>query len=221
MQETKESGNSEPMWPSLIALGAAASLYICMPDTVAIHGPPWLLLAIVFGLMIPGEICHSMGKHLMCKLISYGVLSMLTGAMIWSVVHHVLAISNKTLAPDRLLVSAVVLWVTNILVFACWYWRLDAGGPHKRGQTKGHKEGAFLFPQMTLNAADLDVADEDLDAWAPQFVDYLFLSFNTSTALSPTDVPALSRWAKCLMMIQASISLTVIVVLAARAVNIL
>jgi hypothetical protein len=58
-------------------------------------------------------------------------------------------------------------------------------------------------------------------AWSPNFVDYLFLAFNTSTALSPTDVPVLSRWAKLLMMVQAMISLTVIVVLASRAINIL
>ncbi len=57
--------------------------------------------------------------------------------------------------------------------------------------------------------------------WEPNFVDYLFLAFNTSTAFSPTDVPVLSRWAKILMMIQALISLLVIALLAAKAINIL
>ena len=221
MENKKEEALiQEPMWPSLVALTSAAALYTVMPDRVAITGPPWLLLAIVFGLMIPGEIAHNMGKHVVCKVVSYSVLSMLTGAMTWSIVHHVMAISYKTLPPDRLLVSAIVLWVTNILVFAGWYWRLDAGGPHKRSSIKGHKEGAFLFPQMTLSDTALGETEE-IENWSPQFVDYLFLSFNTSTALSPTDVPALSRWAKGLMMVQASLSLTVIVFLAARAVNIL
>ncbi len=62
-------------------------------------------------------------------------------------------------------------------------------------------------------------ADEEL--WSPNFIDYLFLAFNTSTAFSPTDVPVLERWAKVLMMLQSLISLTVLALLAARAVNIL
>jgi len=109
--------------------------------------------------------------------------------------------------------------VANILVFASWYWRLDAGGPHKRDQTHGHSDGAFLFPQMTMDpAAKIAAGEQD---WSPSFIDYLFLAFNTSTAFSPTDVPVLSRWAKVLMMTQAMISLLVIALLAARAVNIL
>jgi uncharacterized membrane protein len=113
--------------------------------------------------------------------------------------------------PAELLRSAAALWVSNILVFASWYWRLDAGGPNARERRGEHTEGAFLFPQMTLPDSD----------WMPGFVDYLFLAFNTSTAFSPTDVPVLSRWAKGMMMVQSTISLTTIALLAARAVNIL
>lgn len=72
---------------------------------------------------------------------------------------------------------------------------------------------------MTLNA-DTRAAMGEED-WSPNFVDYLFLAFNTSTAFSPTDVPVLSRWAKVLMMLQAFISFTTVALLAARAVNIL
>ena len=57
--------------------------------------------------------------------------------------------------------------------------------------------------------------------WSPRFIDYLFLAFNTSTALSPTDTPILSRWAKILVILQALISLTLVAVLAARAVNVM
>ena len=59
------------------------------------------------------------------------------------------------------------------------------------------------------------------ERWSPHFADYLFLAFNTSTAFSPADVPPLSRWAKMLMMIQSMISLLILAVLAARAINIL
>jgi len=115
--------------------------------------------------------------------------------------------------------SAAALWLSNILVFASWYWRLDAGGPHKRAQRADHSRGAFLFPQMTMESERRHAAG--FPEWSPNFIDYLFLAFNTSTAFSPTDVPVLSRWAKVLMMLQSIISLLVIALLAARAVNIL
>jgi hypothetical protein len=98
----------------------------------------------------------------------------------------------------------LLFWFTNIQVFALWYWRLDAGGPHRRDSRAGHPEGAFLFPQMTMSPEAKATAGEEL--WTPNFVDYLFLTFNTSIALSPTDVPVLARWAKVLMILQAMIS---------------
>jgi len=121
------------------------------------------------------------------------------------------ALPDHKVAPKDLLTSACALWMSNILVFASWYWRLDAGGPNQRDLRAAHTEGAFLFPQMTLNDP----------GWTPGFVDYLFLAFNTSTAFSPTDVPVLSRWAKGMMMVQSTISFTTVALLAARAVNIL
>ena len=117
-----------------------------------------------------------------------------------------------------LLRSAAALWVTNFLVFASWYWRLDAGGPHARHLRGSHAKGDFLFPQMTLAPDTQMPLDPD---WSPGFVDYLFLAFNTSTAFSPTDSPVLARWAKLAMMLQSSISLATLALLAARAVNIL
>jgi uncharacterized membrane protein len=126
---------------------------------------------------------------------------------------------GKRQTPERLLVSAAGLWISNILVFASWYWRLDAGGPNQREVRGSHTGGAFLFPQMSLDP-DLkkQIAGEH---WSPGFVDYLFLAFNTSTAFSPTDVPVLTRWAKLMMMVQSLISLTTLAVVAARAINIL
>src|SRR5262249_59983925 len=119
-------------------------------------------------------------------------------------------------APLELLRSAVSLWVTNVLVFALWYWRLDAGGPHRLEARTRHTEGAFFFPQMMQGAP----AGASRD-WSPGFIDYLFIAFNTSTAFSPTDTPVLSRWAKVLSMLQALISLAVVAILAARAVGML
>ena len=139
--------------------------------------------------------------------------------MCWSLWLLVAALPGHKQTPPDLLRSAAALWITNILVFASWYWRLDAGGPTARELRGAHTDGAFLFPQMTLNDETKRAMGETW--WTPGFVDYLFLAFNTSTAFSPTDTPVLSRWAKLLMMIQSLISLATVVLLAARAVNIL
>lgn len=99
----------------------------------------------------------------------------------------------------------------NILAFAVWYWEIDGGGPARRHPGR-HSSTDFAFPQQQ---------DDDglVEGWSPGFVDYLFLAFNTSIAFSPTDTLVLSRRAKLLMMAQALISLVVLAVLAARAIN--
>lgn len=214
----KSPKTSEAMWPSLIAMAAAGALHGLLPAHLS-TGPRWMLLVIVFGVLLPGELFHLAGKHKMCKILGYIAISTVTLAMIHSVIRLVNAIPLHEIKPEQLLRSAIVLWATNILVFAGWYWKLDAGGPHKRDLRKTHDDGAFLFPQMTINGPTDD--PDQRKNWTPHFIDYLFLAFNTSTALSPTDVPVLSRWAKVLMMIQAMISLAVVGLLAARAVNIL
>jgi hypothetical protein len=139
--------------------------------------------------------------------------------MIWSLGLLIAALPAHKETPADLLESAAALWITNIIVFASWYWRLDGGGPYQRELRGVHTDGAFLFPQMTLDQQARIAMGEQ--CWNPGFIDYLFVAFNTSTAFSPTDVPVLSRWAKVLMMIQSLISLATIALLAARAVNIL
>jgi hypothetical protein len=173
----------------------------------------------VLVLLVPTIISHRVGHHSLNQILGYIVNGVITLAMIASLALLIRAVTAHTITPPQLLRSAAALWMSNILVFASWYWRLDAGGPHERDRTPGHTDGAFLFPQMTMDPAAKRAAGEH--EWEPNFVDYLFLAFNTSTAFSPTDVPVLSRWAKGLMMIQALISLLVIALLAGRAVNIL
>lgn len=155
----------------------------------------------------------------MNQALAYVLLTIITLAMIVSLSLLIGALPDHKQSPKSLLLSAAALWSTNILVFAAWYWRLDAGGPNARDLTRVHTDGAFLFPQMTMDQEAKLAAGEQ--CWRPGFVDYLFLAFNTSTAFSPTDVPVLSRWAKLMMMVQSSISLATLALLAARAVNIL
>ena len=101
----------------------------------------------------------------------------------------------------------------NVLLFALWFWQLDGGGPVARPTSK--PEGwDFLFPQQT-EALLMQ------SGWRPLFLDYLYVSFTNAAAFSPTDTMPLSRWAKMLMLVQSAISLSLAVMVVARAVNIL
>lgn len=218
IEHVKDRWDPEPRWPALIAVLAVGGLYLALPSALTI-GPRWLFPAVVVALLVPTVISHRAGKHHLNRILGFTVTGLVTLGMIASVTLLIGALPAHKESPTALLFSASALWFTNILVFALWYWRLDAGGPHGRDARAGHPDGAFLFPQMTMPSEA--TADAGQPAWSPNFLDYLFLSFNTSTAFSPTDVPVLARWGKVLMMLQSLISLTVIVLLAARAVNIL
>jgi hypothetical protein len=213
------SGNApEPRWQALIAIIAVTGLYLALPESLTV-GPTWLLPAVVVMLAAPLLVSHRMGQHRIDTVLGFTLMTVLTVAMIASVALLVTLLPKHRESPTELLRSATALWCTNVLVFALWYWRLDAGGPHARDSRDSHDVGAFLFPQMAMPPAT--EAAMGLEYWSPQFLDYLFLAFNTSTAFSPTDTPVLTRWAKVLVMLQSLISLTVIAILAARAVNIL
>ena len=208
----------EPRWPALIAVLAVVGLYFALPRSLR-PVDSWIVLSIVLVLAAATVIARRLGRHGLNQILGYILTGTLTVATIWSLGLLVAALPAHKEPPIRLLISAAALWISNILIFASWYWRLDGGGPNARELQPGHVDGAFLFPQMTMSPEARKVAGEQ--NWSPGFVDYLFLAFNTSTAFSPTDVPVLSRWAKSMMMIQSLISLATIALLAARAVNIL
>jgi hypothetical protein len=202
----------------MLALLAVGGLRLALPESLSL-GPAWLLILIVGILLIPTAWARRAGNDQLNQRLGYVLTSLVTADMVWSLYLLIAALLTHKISPGDLLISAAALWVTNILVFASWYWRLDAGGPRARELHGVHTDGAFLFPQMTLNRdAKREMGEE---CWNPGFIDYLFLAFNTSTAFSPTDSPVLSSWAKGLMMVQALISFATVALLAARAVNIL
>jgi len=208
----------EPRWPAIIALFAVGGLRLALPEELS-AGPKWLLLAVVGVLLVPTVVTNRKNMYRINQIFGYLLTAIITLDMTWSLWQLVAALPSHRQTPVELLRSAAALWLTNIIVFASWYWRLDGGGPHARDLKGVHTDGAFLFPQMTLAPDARRQMGEQ--CWSPGFVDYLFLAFNTSTAFSPTDCPVLSRWAKVLMMIQSLISFATVVLLAARAVNIL
>ncbi len=209
---TARAVEPEPRWPGLLALMAGACLHFALPSRLSV-GPDWLLMVVMGVLVIPIMAWHRRGFYTLARSLAFVATSALTLALIASLVLLIKGLPSHKDTPQELLHSAGVLWITNILVFALWYWKLDAGGPVGRDTRTGPVQSSFLFPQMARQPADPN--------WAPQFIDYLFLAFNTSTAFSPTDTAVLDSWAKILCMFQSLISLSVLVVLAARAINVL
>ena len=200
----------EPRWPAVAAMLAVIGLRFALPPALSV-GPDWVLAPIVTAMLVISIVLHRYGWNRANQIAGYVLLATVTADMVASLALLITRLPAHRESPRQLLVAAVGIWSSNVLVFASWYWRLDGGGPNARDRRKSHDNGAFLFPQMQYR----------LHNWKPGFVDYLFLAFNTSTAFSPTDVPVLSRWAKAMMMVQSSISLGTVVILAARAVNIL
>jgi uncharacterized membrane protein len=111
------------------------------------------------------------------------------------------------------LTSSIGAWITNVPAFALAYWRIDRGGPEARANDAGTKPDR-LFPQPGVPA-------EAPPNWRPAYVDYLFLTFSTAMAFSPTDSLPLTSRAKILMMLESAVSLLTLVTVAARAINIL
>jgi hypothetical protein len=202
----------EPRWPAFVAMIADALIHYALPQRFSV-GPRWLVFAVIFVLLIPIGFSYRRERYDVTRILTFVAMGVITLALIGSLGLLIEGLPSHKDSPRTLLTSAALLWLTNVLVFGLWYWKLDAGGPLGRDQYGGSKS-SFLFPQMVRQ-------DEVSQTWSPVFLDYLFLAFNTSTAFSPTDTSVLSRWAKVLMMLQSLISLSVIALLAARAVNVL
>ena len=202
----------EPRWPAFVAMLAAGGVYFALPERLSV-GPGWGLLAVIVVLMVPIAVSNRRGEYHITRPLVVIANGAITAGMITSLVWLVEGIPQHRDSPMALLRGALALWFTNIVVFALWYWKFDAGGPSRREARTGRLKSSFLFPQM------LDEEGRDPN-WSPQFMDYLFLAFNTSTAFSPTDTAVLSRWAKAGVMLQSLISLAIVLLLAARAVNI-
>jgi hypothetical protein len=213
--KTSRGSEPEPRWPPLVAILALGGMYLALPEYLFV-GPTWLLPAAVGALAVPTVVFHRMGRHRLDRILGFLLNTVVTAGLIGSLALLLARIPAHKEAPGHLLRAAGALWMTNVLVFALWYWRLDAGGPHRRDSRTRHTEGAFFFPQM-IEGAPVSQPER----WSPRFIDYLFIAFNTSAAFSPTDTPVLDRWAKLLSMLQAVISLLVVAILGSRAVGLL
>ena len=199
-----------PRWPAAVALLGDGALYAVISGGLTL-GPRAFLLALVAVLLVPLLSAHLRGSHRLARGLGFGVIGLVTLAVVASVFLLVSSSLGGRLSAPALLQDAALLWVINVATFAVWYWEIDGGGPAQR-RREGHVSEDFLFPQMNLD-------DKSARDWSPGFLDYLFLAFNTSTAFSPTDTAFLSQRAKVLMMVQALLSLLILAVLVSRAIN--
>ena len=207
----------ESIWPVRGAVVAATALQVSLPNKYEIP-PPWLLptlgvlLAIGLSVAQPRRITRHTPQLRLTSIMLIAVISLANAGSAARLITALLE-GRAHESPTKLLLTGGAIWVTNVIVFGMWYWNLDRGGPAARSKAlKSYPD--FLFPQMT--SPDLSTPD-----WKPEFVDYLYVSFTNAAAFSPTDVLPLARWAKMTMMLQSVVSLSTVVLVIARAVNIL
>jgi hypothetical protein len=216
---SKERGHidrPEPRWQALLACVAVGGIYLALPHELVI-GPTWLLPALILILLVPTVITHRTGRQSLNRILGIVISSAITFALIGSVVLLVRALPSHREDALPLLLSGGELWLTNVLVFALWYWRLDGGGPAIRHEQREFGSRSFLFPQMQIPREERP--QFACTQWHPHFIDYLFIALTQSSTFGPTDAPLLARWAKLLAMIQVFISLTIVVLLISSAVG--
>ena len=208
----------EPRWPMASAVVAAIVLTILMPDDLRL-GPNWLLPVVVGVLLValiagdPGRIDR---RTSLLRTLSLGLISVLVFSALWATVlltDHLINGGKETDSAVALLEAGSIVWGSNIIAFALLYWELDGGGASERAHRAPTGSLDLAFPQQ-MNP-ELAPAH-----WRPRFIDYLYLGFTNATAFSPTDAMPLGPRAKITMAVQALISLVVLGLVIARAVNI-
>jgi hypothetical protein len=218
MPAWKRPTEGEARWEATVAVVIAIALQFPLPGRLVLVHPVWLLPAVEALLLValvvanPHRINSESKAIRMLSLFLVAIFS-LTNA--WSVGRLVVGLVHGTEGENAgpLLITGGAIWLTNVIVFALWYWEFDRGGPVARAlATRIYPD--FQFVQMTSP----QLAPPE---WEPAFGDYAYLSFTNAAAFSPTDVLPLTRWAKMAMTVQAAISIVTVALVVARAVNIL
>jgi hypothetical protein len=207
----------DPFWPAQVTVLAAVVLSLDLPSELTIR-PVWLipaiegvLLAALVGMTPRADAQGQTRRALALVLIGLVSASNLLNLVLLT--HRLLHGPSTTSFGHALILAGVEIWITNVLLFAVWFWELDRGGPLARRRDE-LRTPDFLFPQMT------DPRLGGID-WRAGYVDYLYTSFTNATAFSPTDTMPLSPMAKMLMAVQSGASLVTLGMVVARAVNII
>ncbi|MET7392505.1 hypothetical protein ABZS66_03305 [Dactylosporangium sp. NPDC005572] len=207
---------AEQRWPAALAIAVAIAIHMVLPPDLAPR-PRWLLPALESLLLLTVVAVNPLRINRETRVLrplSLGLVGVLTLVTALSVARLVRALfGHDGLPSEHLLLWGGAIWLTNVIVFALWFWEADRGGPAARADARSpHPD--FLFIQMQVP----DLAKRD---WEPTFVDYLYLSFTNATAFSPTDTMPMSTWAKLAMLTESLISLVTVLLVVARAVNVI
>lgn len=173
---------------------------------------PYVLLSVTLLFGLGRLTVHDRRREIVIGLLglvwAFNVLSV--GLLVVSLVSH----SAVHITGRQLLISGFVVWIASVIAFGLAFWELDSGGPVDRAMAKTRSKPDFQFPQD-------DNPDMAREGWAPRLWDYLYVSLTNAMAFSPTDVMPLTRPAKRIMAAESTLSAITILLVAARAVNIL
>ena len=219
MKEQAQAPRFEPRWPVALAILVVLFLLAVLPERVRLF-PVWFTYGIGIAVLVSiAAVGLTAAKARWLRVERTGVMLFVVvkvAANLASLAYliDVMVRRSAEIGGLSLLTSSTAVWINNVLVFSLLYWQVDRGGPEARLDHAGTRPD-WLFPQEGAPAEDVP------PGWRPVFVDYLYLGYSTATAFSTTDAMPLTSRAKLLMMLESTISLLTIVVVASRAINIL
>ncbi len=209
----------EPRWPVVLAILAVILLLIMLPERIRLL-PIWAPYVLGFAVLVPISVVGLTAPKplwlrvertftLFFVVVAGGLTLVDLARVIGEMVYRSAQVGGL-----QLLTSSIAVWVTNVLMFSMLYWQIDRGGPEARLNEVGIRPD-WRFLQEGSPSEEVPRGRQ------PTFVDYLYLGYSTATAFSTTDAVPLTPRAKLLMMLQSTISMMTIVIVASRAVNIL
>ena len=206
----------DPIWHVQLAVLLAMALQLLLPDRF-VAGPRYMLPvleALLLALLAVTTPRLPEYRSTRRKLYAISLIAIISAANIFSLQKVVtdLLVGGQISNGQQLILASINIFLTNIIIFGLWYWEMDGGGPGLR-RGRPHHQRDFLYPQMRDSGLYPD--------WHPTFIDYLYLSYNNASTFGPSDTLPTSRRAKMLMLAQSAVSVTTLVLVAARAVGIL
>lgn len=226
-REARSRRRAESRWPASAAILVAVALNV-VGHTDGTSVVRLVAAAITLALLVPLFVVNPRrldSETRWSRGVSIALAVILTVANQINVVAVVIALVDGSADGPLLLLTALQVWVTNVVAYALLFWELDRGGPVARGTLPRDQLAAadFAFPQDTYRdtAAEVAVTSSERADWRPGFVDYLYVSTTNTMAFSPTDTMPLSSRVKLLMAVEGFTGFVLLALVISRAVNIL
>jgi hypothetical protein len=206
----------DPIWQLQLGVVAIILLQFFTDDTFLPYNKFVIVVFEVFLMVVLGVVTsdayHRVSRTR--RFVALVLIALVAAINIFSLIFllRALILNHEVIEGARLLQSGLTIYITNIFIFALLYWEIDGGGPDRR--VAKSRQPDFLFPQMIHKGVSSE-------AWLPGFLDYLYVSTTNVTNFASADTVPLSHRAKVMMMIQALVSVVIVVLVAARAIGIM